>query len=233
MRERMLGTLGAPILGVSLALLLPGCTGAPRQAFDSGNRDRLEILTGYTLALSKRDFESAAAMLAPADRERLLGEDGRVRPEYQDRLRAMRQSTLVSNPLVAIEQGRIRGIYDLLPVIEQGEPASVSVIADAPASAPVRELEEEPGREELRAAASAFFRSIRSRNYRKALGMVSPGERGAFLREDGKVREGARRRLAAIDTTAWDALALDRGKLTGVVLIIPSRPPRSGAEGYH
>lgn len=224
------------IWGAAAALaLLSACAGKPRTAFESGDRGRLEILTNYTLALSKRDFRAAAAMLAPVDRERLLGADGLVRPEYRDRLRAMRRSTLVSNPLVAIEDGRIRGIYDLLPVLEQGEPAPVfaDVPADAPPEAPLPVLDDEPGREELRAATAAFFRSVRARDYRKAMGMLAPDERRVFLREDGRVKDEARRRLAAVDTSAWDALTLEDGKLTGVVLIIPSRAPEARPSGIH
>ena len=212
-------------------LLLAGCAGNPRKAFETGTPDRLEILTNYTLSLSKRDFEGAAARLAPADRERLLGSDGKVRAEFQDRLRAMRLSTLAANPLVTLEQGRIRGIFDLLPVIVQGDPSPV--VMDAPVEAPARASEGEPGREELRAASMAFFRSVRARDYRKAVGMLAPGERRVFLREDGAVKETARRRLAAIDTSAWDAMTLEEGKLTGVVLIIPSRPPEPRPSVIH
>lgn len=212
-------------------MLLAGCAGAPRKPFETGNPDRLEILTNYTLSLSKRDFEGAVAKLAPPDRDRLLGADGKVRPEFQDRLRAMRLTTLVANPMVTLEQGRIRGIYDLLPVIEQGEPAPV--VVDLPLDEPARVLDEEPGREDLRAATAAFFRSVREREYKKAVGMLAPEERRVFLREDGRVKEAARRRLAAIDTSAWDALTLEEGKLTGVVLIIPSRPPEPRPPTLH
>ena len=66
-----------------------------------------------------------------------------------------------------------------------------------------------------------------------AIGMLAPGERAVFLREDGRVKEGMRRRLAAVDTAAWGALALEDGKLTGVVLIIPSIPPAARPSAIH
>ena len=212
-------------------VFLAACAGKPRTGFGAGEQGRLDILTAYTLALSKRDFRTAADLLAPADREKLLGSDGQVKEEFRDRLRAMRLSTLSSNPLVTLERGRIRGIFDLLPVLEQGEPAPV--VADAPPETPPIALEEEPGREELRSAAAAFFRSVRAREYRMAIGMLAPGERAVFLREDGRVKEGMRRRLAAVDTAAWGALALEDGKLTGVVLIIPSIPPAARPSAIH
>jgi hypothetical protein len=222
MRNGCSGYLQGALLAAGL-VALAGCAGKSGKAFDSRGPERLEILTNYTLLLSKRDFEGAAAMLSPADRDRLLGQDGQVRPEFRDRLRAMRHSTLVANPLVTIERGRIRGIFDLMPVLGQGEPAPIAV--DVPAETPSRDPEEQPGREELRAATASFFKSLRARDYGKAMSMLAPQERRVFLREDGKVKEEARRRLAAVDTNSWDALTLENGMLTGAVLIIPSRPP--------
>ena len=213
------------------AVLLAGCAGKPRKAFDSGNPDRLARLSDFTLSLSERDFEGAAAMLAPADRARLLGAEGEVRQEFKDRLRAMRLSTLVANPFVTLERGRISGIHHLLPAIRHGEPGPGDGVAAG--HAPERAWEDEPGREELRAATSAFFRSVRAGDYHRAVRMLAPGERHLYLREDGKVKESARRRLSAIDTSGWAALALEAGKLTGVGLILPSRPPEPGPSDFH
>jgi hypothetical protein len=167
-------------------------------------------------------------MLAPSDRDRLIGADGKVLPEFEDRLRAMRLTTLAGNPLVTVEEGRIRGIFELLPVIEQGAQDPSDPVARAAPSTPDPAPKAEPRNEELRTAAEAFFRSVRASEYRKAMGMVAPGERRVFVGDDGRVKRDARRRLSAMDTSSWDALTLEDGKLTGVVLIIPPRPPESG-----
>lgn len=223
---RRTGVLGPALL----AFLLAACARNDRRAFQPKDGDRLEILTNFTLALSKRDFAMAVGMISPSDRDLMLGADGQVKPEYQERLRAMRLTTLVHNPLISIEEeGRIRGVYHLLPVIDQGAPVEYSAM-DLPSGGPEPSAdpaaaEEERERQELRAAAKAFFRSVRDRKWNQALGMVDPGERQAFLKGDGKIKAAATRRLAAIDTSSWEALNMEAGKLSGVVLIIPATAP--------
>lgn len=230
------GRQKARALGMAvLVFLLAACAGDKRRAFQPkrGN-DRLEVLTTFTLALSKRDFATAADMMSPADRSRLLGEDGQVMPGYQERLRALRLTTMAQNPLISIEEGRIRGLYDLLPVLDQGPPVeSMAIATGAPSGNPAIPAapaagEDELDRRELRAATDAFFRSVRDQQWKKALSMVNPGERQVFLRSDGKIKAAATRRLAAIDTSSWEALDMDEGKLSGVVLIIPATVPEGG-----
>ena len=216
-----------------LALLFAACAGDSRRvAQPKHGNDRLEILTSYTLALSKRDFPTAVGMISQADRDRMLGADGQVTPEIQERLRAMRLTTLVRNPLISIEEGRIRGLYDLLPVLDQSAPmesAAPGISHEDPESLPAAAAgAEEPGRKELRAAAEAFFRSVQDQRWKKALSMVNPGERQVFLKGDGKIKPAATRRLAAIDTSSWEALDIEEGKLSGVVLIIPAAAPEEG-----
>jgi hypothetical protein len=81
----------------------------------------LDVLTSFSLALSKYNFRDAARYLAPADRAKLAGAEEGILPEYRDRVRAIRRTTLLNNPLIEVRHGLIYGIPDLLPVIASGE----------------------------------------------------------------------------------------------------------------
>lgn len=203
---------------------LVGCSSsAYRDLYPSG-QNRLDVLTSFSLALSKYDFREAARYLSPADRAKLAGPEG-ILPEYRERVRAIRRTTLLNNPLIEVRHGLIYGIPDVLPVLALGEAdttglraAPNSLVAFLPDSARIADSTE---RIELRRASQAFFQAVSRRDWKKAMAYLAIGERGDFVDAKGKVKEEARQRLAEVDTTGWEALTLRDGKLTGVVLIIP------------
>lgn len=206
----------------ALSILAAACTGG------RGIRaERLDILTSFTVALSERDYAAAAALLSPGDQSALADPQNGILPEYRIRMRAMRLTTLADNPLIEVSHGRIDGIRDILPVLDQGAKLESDSAAGVPETgfakvpAPGDPLRREA--EAVRRTSASFFRSIRMRDWQGALAFVDPQERQGFLRQDGSLREETRRRLAEADTSAWDALTLKDGKLTGIVLIIPSR----------
>lgn len=232
---------------VSLALLGAGCSPAPRTKVAFGKEtDRLEVLTTFTLAVSKRDFHSATLLIDPSERGLFLDDKGIMRAEFQERLRAMRRTTLMNNPAITVSQGRILGIYGVMPMLEHGTPANVAteesgadsagatvevstedsmeVSAGAEADLPA-EAGHDGDKDALRKAADTFFQSVRAGKWNQALGLVNAREKEAFVRPDGKLKEGTRQRLSAIDTSSWEALALEEGKLSGVILLIPATAP--------
>lgn len=220
---------------------LAGCSPSAFRAPSDPGRERLDVLTSFTLALSKRDYRAAAAYLAPADRAKLAGPEG-ILPEYRERVRAIRRSTLLNNPLIEVGHGRISGIPEVLPVWGAG--AADGAVAENPADTvpeanggeafatgpdglpgdAARAGQDARDREELKQAANAFFRAVSRRDWAKAMGYMADQEREDFLDAKGGVRPAARQRLAAVDTAGWEALTLRDGKLTGVVLIIPPKP---------
>jgi hypothetical protein len=101
------------------AALLTGCGSSAFPGFSDPGKKRLDVLTSFTLALSKRDFLEAAAYLAPADRAK-LADDAGILPQYRERVRAIRRATLMNNPLVEVRHGLISGIPDILPVLAVG-----------------------------------------------------------------------------------------------------------------
>lgn len=212
-----------------VAVGLAGCSSAFRGHHGS---DRLDVLTSFSLALSKYDFREAAAYLAPADRAKLAGPEEGILPEYRNRVRAIRRTTLLNNPLIEVRHGLIYGIPDVLPVLAMGEidtsgagpapgevPAPVTPVAALPDPTAIKIRDQEG----LKKVANAFFRAVSRREWKKALAYVDEQERENFLDGKGAVKGTARQRLTAVDTAQWEALTLKDGKLTGVVLIIPDR----------
>lgn len=234
---RALTFRGLALVGLLGAILATGCS-STRKAGAAEPGDRLETLTNFTIALSKRDFASAAGMLAPGDRLRLVGESGSIKEDYRERLRGMRLSTLMNNPMIRIDQGLILGIHDVLPVVDQAptddyalvfddSPAPASMAAPAESPAPEQADPESEEREALRKASRAFFKSVEAKDWKRAFALLDEKERQVFLRVDGKIKPSAKQRLAAIDTSSWQALALEDGKLSGAVLLIPATAPES------
>jgi hypothetical protein len=208
---------------------LAGCSLSASRSGSGPGRERLDVLTSYTLALSKRDYVEAARFLAPADRAKLADPAGGILPEYRERVRAVRRTTLVNNPLIEVRNGLIYGIPDVLPVLALGQPDTVAAAetayADAAPAGPDTTAAANE-RRELRRTSEAFFRAVSKRDWRKAMDYVAEQERKDFLDDKGALRAQARTRLAAADTSEWEALTLMDGKLTGVVLILPETASR-------
>ena len=226
-----------------VVLGLAGCSSTAFPGRATGGEDRLEALTSFSLALSKRNFRDAAAYLPPADRAKLASPETGILPEYRERVRAIRRTTLLNNPLIEVRHGLIYGIPDILPVLALGEAdtasygrpgtaamgqgnakapgakagAGLASAADSGTRASARD------RAELQRASEAFFRAVSKGRWDAAMGYLHAEERGTFLDAHGKVKAEARQRLAGADTSEWGALTLRDGKLTGIVLIIPER----------
>jgi hypothetical protein len=208
------------------AIGLVGCASHSGGFLRSADERRLEVLTSFSTALNAKYYQKAVWYLCQEDQMKILNAAGEVPPGFREKLRALKLSTLNGNPSVEIVHGKIDGLYELLPVLDQG-PASnsgidVSVESELPAGA-AQSNGEIPMRSqaELKAAAEKFFESVRVRHWSRALDYLDEREKTVFEKGNGKLRIGTRRRLAAVDTASWDALTLKDGKLTGLVLIVP------------
>lgn len=208
-------------------VFLFGCAHLSSGIFKDTRQKRLDALTSYTLALSKRDYRLAASLLSPGDRAKLADPETGILPEFRDRLRAMRLTTMMNNPLIDVGGGLITGIPDLLPVLAQGEKMQIDSAESQPETAfALQKGPEDSAHQEaeaLRRTSASFFRAVQKRNWTGAMALVDAQERQDFVKADGRIKDAARRRLEAIDTSSWGALTLKDGKLTGIVLIIPSR----------
>lgn len=220
-------------LGLLLCGTWMGCSQGSGALSKNPERRRLEVLTNFTLELSKRDYKAAAGMLSAPDRSRMVDEDGFIRTEFRERLLALRLTTLLNNPMIKQKNGKVSGVYWILPVLASAPSPDTAIdSAQAPETesmAAVRAREKAERRALLRQATRKLFASIRSKQWNEALDMLQDGERKVFLDGKGGFRKGARERLAGIDTASWDALVLKDGKLNGLVLILPKSLPVSGS----
>ena len=213
--------------------------------------DLLELLTGFGESLSKRNFNAAVDYLVPQEKA-LLMEGGSVPPEKQKMMMALPLQRLIRHPSVRVENGHLAGIYGLLPNLKQGEAIPNTPVADSnaasvpgqtgevaaaapkgpmaahdgalPASddnstAPVQSIRPDP---QLKAAINKFFQAVNRKNWSGALAMMNENERRILLDDKGRLKESSKHRLAQIDQKNRDALTLQDGKVTGVVLLLPT-----------
>lgn len=218
MRSRLPQALLVVVFG------LAGCCSSAFPGSSDPRQERLDVLTSFSLALSKRDYRAAAAYLGPEDYAKLAGGNEGILPAYRERVRAIRRATLMNNPMIEVRHGHIYGLPDVLPVLAQGRPDS-SASRSAPdtgwAALPDSNRNAQDRQAELKRAADSFFRAVSKREWGKAMDYLADEERQDFLDPKGKLREDARRRLESADTSQWPALTLKDGKLTGVFLILP------------
>ncbi|MBW8888199.1 MAG: hypothetical protein JF616_10630 [Fibrobacteres bacterium] len=214
-------------LALIVVVGLVGCSSSAFPRFSDPQQERLDVLTSFSLALSKRDYRAAAGYLGPEDRAKLADGTEGILPEYRDRVRAIRRATLLNNPLIEVRKGLIYGLPDVLPVLAQGRPDSLNRQDDPDTGFAVvpDSNRAEAAELELKRAAEAFFQAVSKRDWGKALGYLADEEREDFLDPKGKLRDDARRRLASADTSQWASLTLKDGKLTGVFLILPDPGP--------
>ncbi|MDQ3001135.1 MAG: hypothetical protein M3Y08_07730 [Fibrobacterota bacterium] len=213
---------------LTAAAFLLGCGGIYRQVSPVAiQHEKVDSLITFKESVAAGNYLRGVRRLVPSDRDRMLDDSGRVREDMKPRLRALRLKNLVHDPAVRLRKGRLTGVFAALPVVRQGE----SVVMDSTfyveedSSGTLRVDERDAM---LRAATNTFFADIASGNWQFVRNGLHPATRSVFVDKQGRMKPGARKRLQAIDTTAWRALSLRDGKLTGVVLLLP--PPESGLE---
>jgi hypothetical protein len=232
-----------PRLGlIAVVSLLMACaSGRKETSAVPETDDLLELLTGFGESLSKRNFERAVEYLVPEERALML-EGGSVPADKQRMLMALPLQKLIRHPAVRVENGRIAGIYTVLPNLNQAGSPELAAEEPAPdgdgmaAETPAEDADVSAGEETEVAAApetpqadpmlketvSKFFSAVNSRNWTGALALINEGERKLLVDEKGRLKESAKQRLAHIDQQNRGALVLQDGKLTGVTLLLPS-----------
>lgn len=233
-----------PRLGLIAAVsLLMACASSRKEAeVVPETDDLLELLTGFGESISKRNFEHAVEFMVPEERALLL-EGGTVPTEKQRMLMALPLQKLIRHPAVRVENGRIAGIYTVLPnlnqaespefaaepSVEEGGMAAGTPAGDGEAAVSEEEAEAEVAAPEtpqsdpmLKETVNKFFTAVNSRNWSGALALINEGERKLLLDDKGRLKESAKQRLSHIDQQNRGALVLQDGKLTGVTLLLPS-----------
>ncbi len=229
-RGHAVSHFAGPLLAAALLSLGTGCSQGRLGMTPHNGNQRLDVLTSFTLAVSRRDFKSAVNLMSPGEQTRFLDQNGNFKPEYASRLEALQLDDMDHNPDVVVKDGKISGIGSMLPVALEGPPITPQEVKTSEAAASADSfVTAGPARvqksDQLHRTAEEFFRSIHDKNWERALSYVDPEERKDFLDTKGEVKSDAKQRLGQVDTSSWSSLSLRDGKLTGIVLIIPPPPP--------
>lgn len=235
--------LSARIGLVATVALLMACASSKKETAQAPeSNDLLELLTGFGESLSKRNFTKAVDFMVPQEKA-LMMEGSSVPPEKQKMLMALPLQKLIRHPAVRVENGKIAGIYTLLPNLNQAQ-AGAPAVEETPAEdaalaaeTPAAESSDLPMSEEAEEAQAAgisgndprlketvnrFFTAVNRRNWQSALALMNDSERKLLLDEKGRLKESSKQRLTQIDQKNREALVLQDGKLTGVTLLLPS-----------
>lgn len=190
--------MGAVAAGLSSALVL-GC--AHRNKEDTKLNDiesrscqepeeLVDVLARFATALNKKDYHQAVSYLSKEDQAKIVAGDGVILSEMKRKLDALNLQALSNDPRIDLVRGKLTGVFDCLPCLDQGEPY-VAAKDTAPAPAPVKDD-----------------------------GLVHPREWEVFLDSRGALSPLNKRRLAALQECDLDALVLHEGLLTGVVVLL-------------
>jgi hypothetical protein len=217
----------------ALSLLAAGC--AHRTPAPSGTKavagreckepeELLDVLSRFSTAVQSGEYHRAIALLVPADQARMVGKDGKVPEDIKVKLDALDFKALANDRRIDLVRGRLKGVFDCLPCLDQGEPVVVPKELPKPKAAPDEGSPE--GQEKARKTMAAdFYRFIQSGRWQKASGLVHPTEWEVFLDADGNLTDLNERRLQAVEECDLDALTLEDGLLTGLVVLV--EPPLS------
>jgi hypothetical protein len=187
----------------------------------------VDVLAKFTTAVHKKDYHLAVSYLSKEDQAKIVVGKGIVLDEMRRKLDALNFQGLANDPRIDLVRGKITGIFDCLPCLDQGEP---TVVAKEPSKPEAPAAPVEPGSaeglEKARKAMSAdFHRMIQMGNWQAASGLVHPEEWRVFLDAEGNLTELNERRLQAIEECDLDALTLSEGLLTGLIVLL--EPPVS------
>lgn len=204
--------------------------------------DLLELLTGFGESLSKRNFTKAVDYMVPEEKAMMM-EGSSVPPEKQKLLMALPLQKLIRHPTIRVENGKIAGIYNMLPNLNQGQAGSLAseetstedgaaptetAVAPEGSDLPLDEeaagtqAASNPNDPRLKETVNKFFSAVNRRNWQSALALMNDSERKLLLDDKGRLKESAKQRLSQMDQKNRDALVLQDGKLIGVTLLLPS-----------
>jgi hypothetical protein len=223
----------AGLLALALSLSAAGCAhrapaaDAPKAVAGRECKEPeelLDVLSRFSTAVQAGEYHRAIAMLVPQDQARMVGKDGKVPEDIKVKLDALDFKALANDRRIDLVRGRLKGVFDCLPCLDQGEPV---VVAKDPPKPKVEPDEGSPeGQEKARKdMAAKFYRLIQSGRWQRASGLVHPSEWEVFLDADGNLSDLNERRLQAIEECDLDALVLEDGLLTGLVVLV--EPPMS------
>jgi hypothetical protein len=224
---RMRAALVLPLLALAFAGCAHNAENAARPA--SGNavegrscqepEEMLDVLARFTTLAQARKYHEAIALLDPADQKRMLDAGGSVPEGIKHKLDALNFKSLPRDRRVDLVRGRLTGIFDCLPCLDQGPSDTVTRVEPPKPAGP------EAAEKKRAALALEFYRRIQEGRFDAAGDMADPGEWKVFYNEKGEMTDLTERRLQAMQECDLEALTLREGKLVGVVVLLD--PPVS------
>lgn len=107
----------------------------------------LERLTDFAVAVNGDQYDKALDLLTTTERGQMTGADGKISSEMQKRLKALRLPKLLKTPSVRLVEGKLEGVYAILPMVEN-DPTLDNMIeedlGDSSAIQPESPVESEP-----------------------------------------------------------------------------------------
>ncbi|MBW8886857.1 MAG: hypothetical protein JF616_03775 [Fibrobacteres bacterium] len=152
--------------------------------------EMLDVLSRFTTLVQDNQYHAAIALLDPVDQKRMLAADGSVPEIMKRKLDALNFKALPKDRRVDLVRGRLTGICDCLPCLDQG-PAD-SVARTSPPNKPALSDTAEKRRAGL---AKEFYRRIQEGRFDAAGDLVHPEEWKVFVDDKGRMSDLTERRL--------------------------------------
>ncbi len=181
----------------------------------------VEVLTEFSTHVGARNYYKALSLLDKEDQAKMIAADGTISDMTKRQLDALNFQGLANNPQIDMVKGKLTGVFNCLPCLDQGEP--IIVEETVPEEKP--DLQD-PDEKRRKAMAAAFFKNIQNEKWQEVTSAIHPKEREVFLPMDKKgLTELDKNRFRTIEECDLDALNLQDDHLIGIVVLL--EPPLS------
>ena len=214
---------------IAVAVVLSGMlwAGCAHRASQSGLRqvpgrecqepeELADVLAKFANAVSHREYYQAVSFLSEEDQAKMIDDKGVISDEIKRKLNALNFTGLANNPKIDLVSGRLKGIFDCLPCLDEAE-------VKAPVKRepePVDSVQEDPAKKRLRQLSAEFYRDIQEEKWPAVLDLIHPQEREVFTANKDGLSGLNKNRFRAVQECDLEALTLRDDRLVGVVILL-------------
>ncbi|MFC1585248.1 hypothetical protein ACFL5V_06860 [Fibrobacterota bacterium] len=187
------------------------------------------VIRAFVAAIEADDYAKVEAMLARQERKLLQGAGKKFPFAVIRRLKAFKVKSLLRDPEIRVENGKIIGIYkklqvhgltELMKEKPQDVPEEGESVEEEEDEQPESIRERETETTQVEAVFNDFMAAIDRRDFKSAVNMIDPEELNLFLGYKGQITPGMANRLSKLDRQGENLLQLRNGKLTNVYLLL-------------
>ncbi len=184
----------------------------------------LDVLTQFSTAISHKDFYQAVTYLNKEDQAKIIDSLGIISDELKRKMKALNFQALANNPKIDLVRGKLKGIFDCLPCLDESD--SVVVFRDAKEN-PSKDTsaETDENRKLLKRLTETFYADIQNENWKGVANAIHPQELSLFTESNGNLSELNKNRFRAVKQCDFECLSLKNGHILGVVVLL--EPPVS------